>query len=223
MHFTCYYKNVVETKKEKMPVSTQNQTKQFPLGNLEDKDFEEYEKKFQIVENYVKRYLQEKIDYGTIPGCGNKKILFKNGAIKLIQLFGFTISLNIVDKIIDYKNALFHYHYRCTVYKEGELICESDGIANSKEAKFTRQKFICPECGSEEAVSKDKYNKDTYFCWKNKGGCGATNLTLASVIKKGGSRFDYSSVNTVSHLGQKRAIVTAVKLATGCAVYFGED
>ena len=51
---------------------------------LEDEDIEQAKFIFDTINNYVRRYLKEGIDYGLIPGCGNKKVLYKAGGEKLL-------------------------------------------------------------------------------------------------------------------------------------------
>jgi hypothetical protein len=97
---------------------------------LEDEDIEQASIVFSAMREYVKRYLDETIDYGTIPYCGNKKVLFKAGAEKLVRLFKLRPTFDLIDKIVDYDQDLFHYHYRCSLYRFGELVGQCDGIAN---------------------------------------------------------------------------------------------
>lgn len=146
---------------------------------LEDKDIEQAQFIFSAIREYVKRNLQEKIDYGTIPYCGNKPVLFKPGAEKLCRLFKLRPTFDLVDKIIDYQSPLFHYHFRCNLYRFGELVGQADGLASSKERKFDR------------------------------------------TDKKG--IYDYSVVNTIMKMAQKRALVAAVLIVCGASEYFTQD
>ncbi len=143
---------------------------------LEDQDFEQADKMFQTIDIYVKRHLRKKIDYGTIPYCGNKPVLFKAGAEKLCRLFKLNPTFEVIEKIVDYKGQLFHYHYRCTLYRQGELVGQCDAIASSKERKFNN--------------------------------------------KKG---FDFSAINTIVKMAQKRALVGAVLIVCGASEYFSQD
>ena len=51
--------------------------------SLEDSDIEQAQFIFSAIDSYVRRYLKENVDYGTIPGCGKKKVLYKAGSEKL--------------------------------------------------------------------------------------------------------------------------------------------
>lgn len=154
-----------------------SEKKSLSFNLLEDEDLEQAEFIFSAIRAYVKRNLTEKIDYGTIPYCGNKPVLFKPGAEKLLRLFKLRPTFEIVDCIVDYEKPLFHYHYRCSLYRFGDLAGQGDGLANSKEKKFSR-------------------NNNT---------------------------FDYSVVNTVMKIGQKRALIAGVLMVCGASEYFTQD
>lgn len=109
------------------------------LNELEDEDFERVRKMKEITDIYVKRNFTLKIDYGTIPGCGDKKTLFKPGAEKLKELFGLIPHFEIIDSIVDFKEKLFYFHYRCKLYRDNQFMGECDAIAVSLERKFKSQ------------------------------------------------------------------------------------
>jgi hypothetical protein len=64
--------------------------------SLEDSDIEQAQFIFETIDTYVSRYLKNKIDYGLIPGCGSKKVLFKPGAEKLCRLFKLRPTFELV-------------------------------------------------------------------------------------------------------------------------------
>ena len=67
---------------------------------------------YQLMVDFVKAQMTKDIDYGVIPGT-SKPTLLKPG---------------------------FHYHYRCSLYRNGEMVGEGDGCCNSMEGKYQRQK-----------------------------------------------------------------------------------
>jgi hypothetical protein len=188
---------------------------------LEDEDIEQAQFIFNAIQVYVNRNLKYEVDYGKIPGCGEKNILFKPGAEKLLKLFKLKPKFEIIEKIVDYDKPLFHFHYRCSLYRFGEYLGECDAIANSRESKYNRKVLKCPKCGSNESIFKDK-NSDKYYCWTKKGGCGARDLSQSSV-NSGGQTFDYNTVNTLVKMCQKRALVGAVLIVCGVSQYFTQD
>jgi len=128
-----------------------------------------------LIRSYAAKQLVKGVDYGTIPYCGNKPVLLKPGAEKLCRLFKLRVTFEVVDKIVDYKENIFHYHYRCRLIRNGEFVGEGDGLANSKEKKFNR------------------------------------------------TPFDYSIVNTICKMAEKRALVAAVLVTCGASEFFTQD
>ncbi len=187
---------------------------------LEDEDFENANEVFSLMETYVKRYLKDKVDFGLIPGCGDKPVLFKPGAEKLVRLFKLRVMFEVIDTIVDYRENLFHYHYRCSLYRDSIMVGQCDGVANSRESKFNQNVLTCPSCGKEGTVNKDK-NTNTYYCWTKKGGCGAKNIQENQI--KSNSGFNYNNLNTLVKMAQKRALVGAVLIVCGASMYFTQD
>ena len=189
--------------------------------SLEDRDIENAQAISSAIDIYVRRNLKLDRDYGKIPGCGNKPVLYKAGAEKLIKLFQLRPQLEIVEKIIDYDRPLFHFHYRCSLYRFGEYLGNCDAIASSMEKKFNRKILTCPKCGATESIFKDK-NTSNYYCWIKKGGCGARDLKETSLSSSGQS-FDFNNINTIAKISQKRALVGAVLVVCGVSQYFTQD
>jgi hypothetical protein len=141
----------------------------------QEQDLKEANLVLSILDKYIQTKLVQDVDYGKIPYCGNKDILFKSGAEKLCRLFKLRPKFELIDSIVDYEKNLFHYHYRCSLFRDGELVGESDAIANSKEKKFNRKGF------------------------------------------------DYSVINLVVKMAQKRALVGTVLIVCGVSNYFTQD
>lgn len=95
---------------------------------------------YQIMLAFVQAQMKESIDFGTIPGT-NKPTLFKPGAEKLCRLFGLRPTFEIIDSMVEFEKPLFHYHYRCTLYHNGELVATGDGNCNSFESKYKKQQY----------------------------------------------------------------------------------
>lgn len=176
---------------------------------------------FTVLRKYVSQNLIENIDYGLIDGCGNKKVLFKAGAEKLVRLFKLRPTFELIDSIIDYDKDLFHYHYRCSLYRFAELVGQCDGIASSRESKFSKTLLTCPDCAKENTLMKSKYKEGYHWCSKNKGGCG--NNILSSSLDFGNDTFNYNTINTLCKMSQKRALVGAVLIVCGASDYFTQD
>lgn len=131
---------------------------------------------YKMMVSFVQQQMQKDIDYGVIPGTNNKPVLLKPGAEKLCRLFSLYPQLELVQSITDFDKPLFHYHYRCTVYRHGEPIGQGEGCCNSREKKYEKQQYRV-----------------------------------------------FDLVNTISKIGQKRAIVAAVLVAVGASEFFTQD
>jgi hypothetical protein len=88
---------------------------------------------------FVKLQMQRDLDYGLIPGT-NKPCLFKTGAEKLCRLFNLRPNFSLIQSVVDFDKPLFHYHYRCSLYRGNEMVGEGDGCCNSMEVKYQKQK-----------------------------------------------------------------------------------
>lgn len=80
-------------------------------------------------------------DYGPVKGIkGN--ILFKKGALKLLQLCGYKHTDQLLDKTVDAANGFIGYTVKVVIVDEnGVPIAEAIGSANSLEKKFADKGF----------------------------------------------------------------------------------
>jgi hypothetical protein len=88
---------------------------------------------------FVKLQMQRDIDYGIIPGTA-KPSLLKPGAEKLCRLFNLRPHFELIHSVVDFEKPLFHFHYRCSLNRGGEMVGSGDGCANSMELKYQKQK-----------------------------------------------------------------------------------
>ncbi|MCX7904957.1 MAG: hypothetical protein N2486_10675 [Caloramator sp.] len=108
--------------------------------SLTEKLIEKEIEQFKLIQNFIKSQMKEGEDYGKIPGSP-KPSLFKPGAEKLCNLYGFTINVDILEKVENWKEGFFYYLCKCSLRskKTGEIISEGLGSCNSKETKFAKQ------------------------------------------------------------------------------------
>ncbi len=112
-----------------------------------------------------------------------------------------------------------------------ELLARTEAVCSSMEAKYRfrgsrgRQ---CPVCGSPTVLTAKKEYGGGFYCAKTQGGCGESfkNGTkeakaLADIQPE---RLENDSPadqwNTVSKMAQKRALMSAVLMATGASALF---
>lgn len=93
-----------------------------------------------MLQNFVKEMMIPKIDYGIIPKC-DKPSLFKSGAEKLCDIFGFSKQIEILNRIEDWDKGLFHYEVKVILINKRTNIIEAEGIGacNTKERKYKTQ------------------------------------------------------------------------------------
>ncbi|WDC84094.1 hypothetical protein PL321_17700 [Caloramator sp. mosi_1] len=64
----------------------------------------------------------------------------KSGAEKLCSLLNLSVQIDILDKVEDFKEGIFHYVCKCTLKNSfGNVVSEGLGSCNSKESKFSNQ------------------------------------------------------------------------------------
>lgn len=101
-------------------------------------DMEQVSRQLQAIDNFqivVQKTLRAEQDFGTIPGT-QKPTLLKPGAEKILMLMGLTSEYEIVDKVEDYTNGFFAYTVKSSLLKNGQLVTEGFGSANTKENRY---------------------------------------------------------------------------------------
>ena len=93
--------------------------------------------KIQAFQALVQRQLVEGMDYGKIPGCGERLVLLKPGAEKISVLLGLRSNFEIVREIEDFESGFFSYMVRCSlVTGAGETVTQGFGQCNTRERRF---------------------------------------------------------------------------------------
>jgi hypothetical protein len=159
-------------------------------------------------------------DYGTIPGMGDKPSLFKPGAEKLIQWFGFGFSNDEVKTERDdpeYPSGIadkarrIGVTYRCTVYKEladgrKVTVATCEAYAGYDEDKF----FISLEAARAKAEAKERQ-----YAVKDKRQPNSAKWEYAAEYR--------APWNSVIKMCEKRSLVGAAIDATAAAGLFTQD
>ncbi len=166
--------------------------------------------KIRLLQKTIKEVLVPNVDYGTIPGCGNKPTLFKSGAEKVLITFSLQSSYEFVKSTEEFNGkGFFSYTIRCFLTANGIKITEGLGHANSKETKWA-YKWV-----SESNLPSD-VDVDM----------------LQQRSKKGqyGEYMEYrieeemcSKANTILKMAKKRAMVDAVLTVANLSELFTQD
>src|SRR6185436_597804 len=86
---------------------------------------------------FIKEYLVEGEDFGTIPGTP-KPTLYKPGSDKLCELYGLADTYEVTKRIEDWDRNLFFYEIRCTLLskRDDSLVATGLGSCNSYEGRY---------------------------------------------------------------------------------------
>lgn len=186
-----------------------------------------------IVE-FVQAIMVKGTDYGVIPGTNNKEVLYKPGAEKLVTFFGLAVSFVPVTIVEDWTGEkhggepFFFYHYKCELWRNGNLVGSGEGSCNSWEQKYRwrNQDRTCPKCG-QPAIIKNSYGPG-WLCYRKKGGCnnkfGDGDQAIESQdVSKVPNPHIGDQVNTILKMCQKRALIAAVLITVNASEFFTQD
>lgn len=169
---------------------------------------DEIKARIEELQRFVGAYMVAGEDYGTIPGT-QKPTLYKPGAEKLCDVYGFTKEFVVVESLEDWDRGRFAYTVKATLRSKRTNLLEAEGLGS---------------CNSMEA----KYR--WLWVWDDKL---PPHLDKASLVskrtKKGAVQYrvpnddPYSQVNTILKMAKKRALVDAVLSATRSSGLFTQD
>lgn len=88
------------------------------------------------LQSFVTSVMIDGVDFGVIPGCGDKKVLLQPGAQKLAEIYGLTASYTIEEKTLDFAQGFVMYTIRCRLSRGDRPVAECVGSCNSRERKY---------------------------------------------------------------------------------------
>lgn len=88
---------------------------------------------------FVQEVLIADIDYGNIPKT-DKYCLFKSGAEKLCDLYGYGKRFELISRDVDSEKPYFAYEIKAVLFDSntGQIVAEGVGCCNSKEKKYLK-------------------------------------------------------------------------------------
>ena len=196
-------------------------------------DMEQALQRREIIIQAMQRLMREGVDYGKIPGAGDKSALLQPGADKLCNLFGLTAQYTFLEKTEDWSGErhtgepFFYYQVGTRVFRGEFLLGEGVGSCSSRESRYRWRKAerVCPICGK---ANIRKSRDGGWYCWKKTDGCG-------SVFPDGDRSIEgqdagrkpnpdlADSVNTILKMAYKRAKISGTINATSAAEIFTQD
>lgn len=117
----------------------------------------------QALKAFIKANLREGIDYGQIPGIGNKNQLFKPGAAKIINFLRLRPEVQLLHTVFDPEAKAISYTVKVTLVNEdGIAVTEALGAANTLEPKFAKAGM-----GAQNLVVSQAVKRATVSAVKN--------------------------------------------------------
>lgn len=179
------------------------------------------------------------VDFGKIPGTGDKPTLLLPGMEKLIRALRLRPEYIERSKVEDFENARIYYRYECRLieYETGYCVATAIGSANSYESKWRwrEQKRVCPKCG-KETINRSKFapkgapqgTEPGWYCYSKAGGCGAEfSAKDHAIVEQTVGRIEnpdiFDQMNTIDKIAQKRALSSAIKGAANVSEFFTVD
>jgi hypothetical protein len=193
---------------------------------------------------FMDRVMRKDEHYGVIPGTGDKPALLKPGAELLLSSMGLRPELvdgaaptedwtgerHGGEPFIQYRRACIIWRQTGPGPEDRVFIARAEGSCSSWEKKYRYRNLarVCPECGEAQIIKGKIEYGGGWLCWKKKGGCGAkfdeddariTKQEVGVVANK-----DVADLaNTILKMADKRAMVAATLVATGCSDIFTQD
>ncbi len=183
-----------------------------------------------IIQDLMRSVMKEGEHYGKIPGCGEKKALFKAGAEKLSYLFRFVPEFEISKSVLE--NGHREYEIKCVLKSMGtdRVVGQGVGSCSTLEGKYRFRPGPVKSTG--RPVPKDYWTLQKSDPVKARQSLGGPGLSVKKVdgvweIVEQGERMEHDNpadyFNTVLKMAKKRAQTDAVLTATAASDIFTQD
>ena len=180
----------------------------------------------------VHHALTDKVDFGKIPGTGDRKTLLKPGAEKIVKLLRLAATYEIMDKTMEWDRGLFQYEIRCVLVSmdTGAVVDQGVGECNSFESKYRyRQgRRTCPDCKQEAIIKGKRDFGGGWICFKKQGGCGRKWQDGDAIIESQDvgrviNEDPADQINTFLKIAKKRSLVDAALSVGSLSDLFTQD
>lgn len=95
----------------------------------------EIKRQVQLIQSVMSEVMEDGVHYGTVPGCGPKKAMFKPGAEKLCLTFRLAVSIQ--SDYVDMPNGHRTYTSRVILTSpSGRIVGEGIGVCSTMESKY---------------------------------------------------------------------------------------
>lgn len=172
---------------------------------------QEAQRRFNALKQFVRENMRRDVDYGVIPGTGEKPTLLKPGAEKLCTFFGLRSAFEVVSHTEDWEKGLFYYWYKCRLFRGAQCIAEGEGSANSYERKYRWRTVPTFKASDEEKARAVR--EETR---RSRDGRAYKLLVLENDDP-------FTQINTLQKMAQKRALIAATLIAVNASEFFTQD
>ena len=220
---------LVKLEEEQAPTRQERQSSLLPLTPVMDVRLAKA--RLAEFQEFVRGYLVDGEDYGTIPGIP-KPTLLKPGADKLCEVYGLADTYEILNRVEDWDRNLFDYEIKCTLTskRDGSMVSTGLGSCNSFEGKYRWRdaQRKCPHCGREAIIKGRPEYGGGWLCFAKKGGCGAKFPEgSAEIESQQAGKVENEDIptlkNTILKMAKKRAKIDATLAVTRSSGIFTQD
>jgi len=163
-----------------------------------------------LIQEVMASVMKDGSHYGTIPGCGDKKALFKPGAEKLMMTFKLAVE-PIIEEVPTDDGLTFRVTCRITSQQTGVYLGSGVGECSTKEEKYHWRKAVCDE--EFDATPENKRRVKWSKGYKNKPAYSTKQVQTNPA----------DLANTVLKMAKKRALVDATLTVTAASDIFTQD
>ncbi|MCP4073681.1 MAG: hypothetical protein GY742_18405 [Hyphomicrobiales bacterium] len=180
------------------------------IAKVENMSIAEIKSNVQVVQNVLKNVMLKGCHYDKIKGCGDKPVLLKPGAEKILATFMIGTEIKTEDLGDGYDHR---YRITCRGFHipTGNTIGYGVGEASTAEKKYAWREAVCQEEFDEIIESR----RQEY--WKK----GYKNNSPQKILQVRQNPADLA--NTVLKMAKKRAMIDLCLTATACSDIFEQD
>jgi len=167
-----------------------------------------------LILQVMKSVMKNGVDYGVVPGCGDKPTLLKPGSEKILATFKIGVDPEVEDLSTE-DEARFRVKTRLFHEVTGIELGKGVGEASSHEEKYKWRKAVCDEEFAETAEDRKR------LAWKPEWKGGSRTGKYIQVKQVRTSKADVS--NTVLKMAKKRSQIDGTLTATAASAIFNQD
>ena len=182
------------------------------------------------LEKIKKDIMKRGIHYDTVPGCGDKPAIKKEGSELLCMAFQLCPKYDITINNLPNFHREYEYEGHIIHIPTGRVVAYGVGSCSTMESKYRWREGhrICPKCNNDSIIKGKEQYGGGWLCFVKKGGCGEKfNTGDASIENQRIGRVENPDIadqyNTVKKIGKKRCQSDMVLTATGASFLFSPD